>query len=202
MPIILPTILGVAQAGVGVAQMIQGAKTAKNNVRPDYVIPEEYQQNLDLATNEASFGLSDAAKQILTQGADRGLGYNVGAALQFGMNPNQIGDFYSRYLDSLSGIALTDQQLRDQKRQELYGIRKDLAGQKITEFLYDKDAPFKDKAQLAATQQQQGLQNLFGGADVVGSSFIQNQYDDVYGQFLNDIFGHQSPTGGAGGGGY
>ena len=60
-PALLATLIAAApsalKAGQGIFQGIKGNKLAKQNIRPTYEIPKEFQQNLAIAENMGRIGL-------------------------------------------------------------------------------------------------------------------------------------------------
>jgi len=160
----------VAQAGLGVAKSIEGfsderrAKREMANLKtPFYKIQSEYQQNRDLAAQEAQGGLSTGAKDYLTQEGQRGLGAGIGATMQGGGDVNNIAKLLQGYNQSLGSTAIADAQMHTENISRFMERSKDLAGQKTMQWTLNEYQPYERKLNELKQRMAAGKQNGFGG---------------------------------------
>jgi hypothetical protein len=114
-----------------------------------------------------------------TNQANQGLTYSINNMLQSGADPNTVSDAYANYADLIARTASADSEMRWNKVNAVSNAVDQLARVKQTEFLYNKDAPYKDIAQLASAKQQAGLQefqNGLGTLSAIGIQMMQNPY--------------------------
>lgn len=185
-PITLMTLgLGVGQLGYGFFQNQAGKQRAKRVVREGYQIPDEYYQNLGLAEQMAQGGIPQNDLQFMHQNALRQLSSQLSAGLRSGADANTAGDYYGAYLNSLGDIGVRNAQMQFQNVNALANAREALAGQKLTQFGYN-DAKLRDQAQLATMEQQQGMQNIFGGLNTAASGMAQGEQRKLYKQAIDN----------------
>jgi hypothetical protein len=106
-PALIAAIVGAGvQAGAGIFNVVSGAvTTAKANreakvldaTRPQYNIPSNYYDNLNLATSRAQRGFSDETMGYLSNQLERGLSASNNAILRGGGNVNNIGNAYDTF---------------------------------------------------------------------------------------------------------
>jgi hypothetical protein len=180
-PVTMLTIgMGVAKMGQGIAQNVKANQIQNRNIRPEYEIPEEYYENVAAAEQLAQRGFDEDSLSRQNNMALRGLSATLSAGLQMGMNPNQVGDYYSQYLDQMGDIAVKDIQLKFGNIDRMMQTRDALANQKFIQFGYNEDAPYKDRAQLATTMKQQATQNIMGGIDTAVGGFVAGEQRELY----------------------
>lgn len=164
----------------GAKQQKEARKLARENARPNYEGTDMYEDLLDFMTNQAQFGLDKNALTFAEEANARALTAGLNTSLQSGGTPNDIGNMYSQFTDSLNQLAIADSDKRYQKVGAIAGTVDRIAGGSRDEFLYNRDAPFKDTAQLAAAKQNAGYQEFMGGLDTIFSSIIDRYAGNGY----------------------
>lgn len=167
----------------GIKQTKAGNKLAANNKRPDYIIPDEYKDNVELNASQAMNGLDGDSMNYYTNQANRGLSSGIDAILQAGGNVNTIEGLYDRFDDGNLRTAAQNAQLKTQHIASLIDANKEMAGQKTQAWTLNEYEPYKDTAQLASQQKAAGAANLKNGLSSAGSllstlSDMNNDYDD------------------------
>jgi hypothetical protein len=181
---------GAAKTVHGISQANQAKRMAKNNVRPDYKIEDEYYDNLRLANNMAQSGLGAPALNYYTSNAERGLSSTTGAMLQAGGGPNSILGAYDSFNRNLGAIAATDSQLKTQNIRYYMDRNKDVAEQKTMRWSLNEYEPYKDTARTASALRATGTENAFGGISQIGGALAAGSKAGLF-----------SGDGGDGGGG-
>lgn len=184
-PVTLASLAMSAGQGImGVMQSIQGAKLAKNNKRPVYEIPKGYEQNVRMYQAVAQGGIGEDAFSRANNKALQGLTASLQTGLITGADPNNVGDYYANYLGGMNDLFVKDAGLKLQNISNLAKARMDYAEQQQVEFGYNKDAPYKDKAQLASQLKTQGMQNMFGAANGAINAVGNGQTRKLYGDYM------------------
>lgn len=169
--------------------------------RPLYVIPEPTIKNTYIAENRAQQGLSDASLQVYTQNADRGLSSSLDAILKSGGGVNSVSDLYSGYNDSLSKIALMDDQARFQNQQLLMAQNSLMADELDKQWQLNIFAPWSDEKQRIAELRALGNAKKMGGASVMAGASGGNGYNQPRSEREQTQQVMNSGGAGAGGGG-
>lgn len=173
------------QAGKGIYDAIAGGKqkrdaeeAARNAVRPEYDIQDEYFNNQTIAQNQAQSGLSASSKDYYGTQAERGLTYGVDAALRGGGSVNSIAQLYDTYNQSNQRLAVEDSRLQTDNIRALMAVNKDLAGQKTTKWAIDEYEPYKDTMKAATAgvaagtnRQSNGINSLISTAGIASQAF-------------------------------
>lgn len=164
------TAAAVGQTLLGGAKAIEGftdEKRAKSEMsrlkQPFYKIQSEYQQNSDLAAQEAQGGLGAGAKDYLTQETQRGLGAGIGATLQGGGDVNNIARLLQNYNQQLGSTAVADAQMHTENINRFMERNKELAGQKTMQWSLNEYQPYERKLNELKQRMAAGKQNEFGG---------------------------------------
>lgn len=170
-------VASLVQAAVGVAQMVQAGKQnreakrlAKNLIRPDYEIPQEYRDNLALAESMAGQGLSDAAMEVYKTNANNTLTSSVDAILRGGGSVNNISDLYDTAENNFASLAALEDELRFKRQQVLMDQNEQMAQQRTTQWQVNEYAPYQDQKQLIAHLRGQANNNQWAGINTVGSA--------------------------------
>lgn len=124
---------------------------AKSNIRPVFTADGKIQQMYDLAASESqSTYIQDYATKQLEQGQMTGIDavLKSGGTLDFETANNLYGKQMSAALDKI-------QMDRDRKIANVNNAAYNSAASHDAEFSYNKDAPFKDKAQQEALLKQE-----------------------------------------------
>jgi hypothetical protein len=172
--------IGAAAAGVGegVAQTITGAIDAKKDRekldalrRPFYKIQNEYYQNKNIAEQQASGGLSQASKDLALTSGERGLGAGIGATLQEGGSPNDIGRLYDQYTRGVTDLASRDSEAHMKNIEYFMSANKELAGQKNIQFGVNELQPYEEKLKQLTESLKNDKSNIWGGiSTAIGST--------------------------------
>ena len=157
------TLLGGAKAIEGFSDERKAKREMANLKTPFYKIQQEYQQNRDLAAQEAQGGMSSAAKSYLTQETQRGLGAGIGATLQGGGDVNNISKLLQGYNQQIGSTAVSDAQMHTDNINRFMERSKDLAGQKTMQWSLNEYQPYERKLNELKQRMAADKQNQFGG---------------------------------------
>lgn len=171
---------GLGKAIYGGIKNASGNRMGKNNDRPDYEIPDEVFENVGMFEEMAQGGLPQDELSRLHQNSLRGLTSSLSAGLQMGADASTVGDYYQRYLDANSDLGVKNSLQRFSNLNTLANARNALIEQKFIEFSYDRDQPYKDKAQAAAMQKKEGVEDIFSGADTMLGAYAYGEASRTY----------------------
>jgi len=161
-PLIAAAIPSIVKMGQGIGQGIKGNKLAKQNIRPTYEIPKEFQQNLAIAENMAKIGLPQQEYNRAQQNFQR----NQASALrQFGRmgNPRGLAGIVRAGNDATLGLDVADANARMANQRSAMGYRSQIGNQQLAKQQWDKMALYGERADAAAALQGAGRQNVMGG---------------------------------------
>jgi len=165
-PAVLAALIAAApsvlKAGQGIMQGIKGNKLAKQNKRPTYEIPKEFQQNLAIAENMGRIGLPQQEYNRAQQNFQR----NQASALrQFNRmgNPRGLAGIVRAGNDATLGLDVADAQARMSNQRNAMGYRSQIGQQQLAKQQWDKFSKFQENADAAAALQGAGRQNVMGG---------------------------------------
>ena len=165
-PALLATLIAAApsalKAGQGIFQGIKGNKLAKQNIRPTYEIPKEFQQNLAIAENMGRIGLPQQEYNRAQQNFQR----NQASALrQFNRmgNPRGLAGIVRAGNDATLGLDVADAQARMSNQRNAMGYRSQIGQQQLAKQNWDKMQLFGERADAATALQGAGRQNVMGG---------------------------------------
>jgi hypothetical protein len=184
---ILSVGAGIGKLVYGGLQEIAGNRTAAENQRPFYNIPSEIYKNVGTYEELAQRGLPEDTLNQIHQKAVRSLSQSLSTGLQLGADANTVDDYYQSYLNNATDVATRDAMIRFNNINSLAESRRQLADQEFIQFGYNKDAPYKDKAQLAAQEKTQGINNIFGGIDLAASGIANEESRKLYTDRTNAI---------------
>lgn len=180
---------GVGQLVTGIVQKSKAAKMARKNPRPKYEIQKEILDNQNLTESKASEGLSDAAKQVYSTGAERGLSSSINAILKGGGSVNNIADIYDTYQGGISKLALIDEEMRARNIQNMINQNNVLASEKDKQWQVNVFAPYADKAQAAAALSKQGMDNIWKGVNTMTGAATNYLMGQQYAKEGANVFG-------------
>lgn len=195
MAVIVPAIVGLAAAGYqiyqGEQQKKQAKKAAANNVRPVYnpTIPQSEFDSLKLLQSRAGQGMSDSAKNMFQQQADRGLSSVLDTIIKTGGNPNDASRAYQGYADSIGRMALLEDRAKLENLNNYLGQQRRISAMQTDN--YDKDfsvnkyAPFMDEQARIAQMRTIGQQQTNAGVNTAASTIANyagniSQKNDIY----------------------
>lgn len=161
-PLAIAAIPSVLKTVQGIGQGIKGNKLAKQNKRPTYEIPKEFQQNLAIAENMGRIGLPQQEYNQAQQNFQR----NQASALrQFNRmgNPRGLAGIVRAGNDATLGLDVADAQARMSNQRNAMGYRSQIGNQRLAKQQWDKFQLFGEKADAAAALQGAGRQNTMGG---------------------------------------
>lgn len=188
MAVIIPSIIALGVAGYQAYQGYQSKKeaeeAAKKNVRPTYtpVTPKRDYDMLNLLESRAGQGLSDSSRMYLQTGADRGLSSTLDAIIKSGGSVNDASRAQQTYSDSLSRMALLDDQAKLRNLQNLIAQQRQVGNRENdvydAMFQVNEYAPFMDEQQRIAQLRTLGQQQTNQAISTAGSAVAN------YGNYL------------------
>ncbi len=161
------TTLGAVQLGIGMYKQ-------KHNKRPDYEIPQEVQQNLTQAQQEALQGLPEEQRQMFISNIERNSANALGQIGSRSGGLAGVAAVNQNSNDSYGKLLAMDSQARMANKDKLYGMRQNVADYKDQAWQVNKLNPYyentaSNNALIGAGMQNvsQGFQqgNQGGGAD-------------------------------------
>ena len=168
--------VGVIQAGIGIAQSINGNKRLNRLLqqREDYKSPDEVQQQYQLAQNEAQTGYGAATMSYFTNQTNSALTNSLNTASKLGADPNSISSIFSKNVDAIIKTSSDSEMTRMMKFDKLYAsIAKVIEG-KDAEFA-DRRAKQDDLAAAARDKVKAGNENFKSGINGVMGSVANNE---------------------------
>jgi len=177
----LNTLAGGIQIASGAHQIKQGKELAKRNVRPELgnLVTGDYENLLNLYEQQAQYGIDPGSLNFVAGKNEDALQATLQSMLLAGGSPNAVGNAYRNFTGAMSDLGVMESERRWDKIKTLAPITEQLADAKLQRFLYDKDAPYKDKAQEASLKMNTGYQQLMAGIDTVVGGGIK-QATDAY----------------------
>ena len=169
---IITAIPSLIKIGKGIFDTKAGKKMARGNIRPFLDQSGQYEDLLQFYEKQAQYGLDANSMAWQLDQSNRGLTRTMNTMLQAGGNPNTAAGTYGSYADNIARIATVDSEKRWEKVNASANAMRELFGERQTEFLYNKDAPYKDIAQLASAKQQLGTQAAYGGMSELASNML------------------------------
>jgi hypothetical protein len=181
-PALIAAIVGAGvQAGAGIFNVVSGAvTTAKANreakvldaTRPQYNIPSNYYDNLNLATSRAQRGFSDETMGYLSNQLERGLSASNNAILRGGGNVNNIGNAYDTFAQQTRAIGFEDEKLRTANITQLIAQNQEMAKEKSQQWAMNVWSKWADKAAAVAQMKSIGQQRLNAGISGIASAGV------------------------------
>jgi len=163
----LSALPGLAQAGLGIYQAVQGAKYAKTP-RPTYKRPEEITKATELARRQSVQTELPGEKLLRTRLSGK-LAEGVSALKSVSDSPVDIQSNITKMVGSqsraLSDVSVQAEQMRltnMQRFQQALGVQ---AGYTDKEFQVNKYEPYANAMRAAAMMTSAGTQNISMGAD-------------------------------------
>lgn len=189
MTLALPAI----QAGIGGLQMLGGLFTRAR--RPEYDIPSEFRQNINIARGVKTMGMPVAEYNRAAQGIQRNVSTGIStlqgrrgalggvASLMRAANDAQLN------LDSIAARMRLDN-FRMGSQMEM-GANAAMANQKIQKMNWEKLQPYLQKVQQKQALFGAGMQNIMGGLQ---SGAEAQAIENIYGNqqnLLKNLFGRK-----------
>lgn len=161
--LVISGISALGKIGGGISQTLKGNKMARNNIRPEFSIEDEYFDNRDIAARAAQGGLTDSAMEFYSNQAARGVGAGIGATLQGGGGVNAINGLLDTYQQGALALSAKDSELQNNNIRYFIDQNAQLAKQKVQKWVLNEYEPFKDKAAAASQMKAAGAQNISTG---------------------------------------
>lgn len=161
-----------ASATIGAYRYFRGKSQAKKNIRPEFKLDPQYQENIDILTN--TMGLPQSALDLYYRSVGQNTNQGINAILGAGGNGNQISNLVGDRNQQFQQIAMMDAM---QKKQDIMGIinaRQMLANQKDTAWQLKEFNPYKDRAQALAFEEQAGFAQIGGALNSASAAFANN----------------------------
>lgn len=189
-------------AAVGLAQTVTGIVNNKKlkkeekeleRTRPKYQVSELVQQDLDQAESEVG-GLSSRAMTAYNLLQDKQFSSSIGAILRGGGSVNNVADVYSESDEGRQRLALLNDQFRANQIQNLSRRRDRMLEETDKAFLYNIDAPWKDKARRVAKGREEAQRDIWGGLKTIGGIAMQAGADYYNNKRYNDYYNNSFGT--------
>lgn len=166
--------LAAAQTVTGLVNKGKAKREAKEleRARPKYSVDTGYGENLSLAESNLQ-GLSDSAELAYNQLQDKQFSSSLDAILKSGGTATNVADVYGQGEEGRLRLATLNDQLRVNQINQLMKARESMAEQKDKEFMYNVDAPWKDKAAANAEARRGADQQIWSGLQSLGSMGMQ-----------------------------
>jgi hypothetical protein len=177
---LIAAVPSVAKGVQGIFQGAKGNKLAKQNIRPTYEIPKEFQQNLAIAENMGRVGLPQQQYNQAQQNFQRN---QAGALRQFGRmgNPRGLAGIVRAGNDASLGLDVADAQARLSNQRNAMGYRSQMGQQQLAKQNWDKFQNYGEKADAAAALQGAGRQNVMGGLSELSQVGQMAMYNGGFG---------------------
>ena len=146
----------------GISQGIKGRKMAKANIRPEYQIPKEFQQNLAIAENMGRVGLPQQQYNQGLQNIQRSQTAGLRQIGRMGRGGNVAG-LARAGMDATVNLDVQDANARMRNQQTAMGYRGQMGQQKLAKQQWDKFAKYQEDAAAAEGLMGAGRQNVMGG---------------------------------------
>lgn len=176
-----PVTLGLIAKGVGaIAGGIQGYSDMRKGSKalkalgdtPQYIIPEEIEQNQNIAKYYAQQGLDAETLYGYRRDAERGLTSTTSAMLNAGGSINSVGRAYDNFLQGNSKIAQLNNQALVANRKNLTDANLDMAT-KLDDLFAFRLKDYNNKRQEALGMKQAGKTALFGAIGSLAGTGVQ-----------------------------
>ena len=166
-------------AGIGLTKSVIGglqARKARKGIdaldRPEYQIPEEFQQNLTEAELAALEGMPAEQKQQAVQNMQRTMATTLAAqSSRKGGLAGMAGTVQSQ-TDAFSNMISQDALMRQQNKQRVAGARTAMAGEKQQAFQMNQMDPYSQELGALQGQFQAGRQTMYSGIEDMGAAAV------------------------------
>ena len=159
-------ILGGLAAGKVIGGLFGNAsanKAAKANVRPPYIIPPEYTDNLRMAQQMAQIGLPQQQYNNAQNGINRNLAGGL-SILGRSANPGAgLASLLRARNDSQLSLDVQDANARQGNQRLVMNANNQMAGQKLAQQDWNQFKRYEENAAAIRGQKAAARQNIFGG---------------------------------------
>lgn len=163
-------IIGAGTAIYGAIEKSKAEKAARNNIMPQYTIPQSERDSLSLAESQAGQGMSDASRRELLNNSNQGLSATTNSILRAGGSANAIAGAENNYQQGLNQNAIYDDQARMSNLSRLQSAYTRASANSDKAYQINEYAPWANRAQAIAQQLQSGQQTMQSGLSTLGSA--------------------------------
>lgn len=186
---ILMAVSALGQIGTGIYQAVEGNEASKEE-RPIYDMPEEVNQALNVAKNQAYGNMPgyELAKSNIEQaGASQWSRARESAS----SGSDLLGFLAAQGVGqnrSMNQLAAQNQSYQSTMQQRLQQMLLNKAGWKDKEFQYNQAQPYAESQTAANVLTEGGIQNIFGGLSGAASNYMSyKQTSDL----MNLLYGNK-----------
>lgn len=158
----------LTQSLIGLGQALHGAAQKKKLVRPEYDIPQEFQQNVSLAQGVKTRGMDATSMALGKQQVNRSAMLGLQQLSNRRGSTAGIGAIARNMQDAGLNLAARDAAMRQQNfitgTQMEMGANTALAGQKIQQWDWNKRSKYVTAMNEANAKIAAGWGNIMGGA--------------------------------------
>lgn len=154
---------GIASAALGAAQLGYGLYQQSKNKRPAYQIPDEIKQNLSQAEQGSLQGMSESSQQQYLSHLERGAAQALSMSKSRSGGLAGIGQINQNMNDGYLNLAVQNDQVKQQNKDKLYGLRQNVADYKDQQFQFNKVNPYYEGTAQNNAMMGSGIQNISGG---------------------------------------
>jgi hypothetical protein len=194
------TALSIGQAGIGVIQMIGSAigqakadadlkKNAK--LRPLYKIQKPIKDNQAIAESRASKGLNDRTLNNYNEFTQRNLTASLNTMMMGGTAMNNIGEVFSSADAGERKLAIMDDEMQARNVRELVLQNREMGGELDKEWMWNVQAPWKDKQQAILARLQKNQQGVSDGINTVANAAANYVTSKQYEKEGDQVFGNK-----------
>lgn len=189
------TALGLAQTVTG---LINSKKTKREAARlaasrPKLESSPYLDDQLSLAQNELSNGMSGAAENAYEQGLSRDVSSSLDAILKGGGDVNNVAEIFDRSAVGRQRLSLMKENLRLSQINNLVNAQGAMENQRQQMFQFNDWAPWADASRANAASRQKAQDMLWGGLQTVASGVMSAGQSAGAQNDLNNYF--QGPQG-------
>lgn len=177
----------------GIIQNNKANKLAAANKRPDYVIPQEFQDNLAMAQQMAQVGLPQQQYNNALNGISRNQA-GVLAAISRSANPIGVASVVRATNDATNNLNVADANARQNNQRLLLQQRGIMGNQQLAKQDWDKFSRYRENAQAAQALKGSGLQNIYGAVNDASSIGLMSLMNGSFGSGKAAPVGQLSPV--------
>lgn len=193
----MPVSAAAIEGGIGIYKTVAGivhSGQAKKDAaalqasRPKYSINPEAGNNLSLAESELSNGMSADAEKAYKDISTGQLSDSLGALLKGGGSVNSVGALYGSAKTGQQQLSILKDQTRAAQVQSYMTAGQYMSDQRDKAFLYNVDAPWKDRGQAVGDERKAAANEIDTGINTVGSAGINyagmKNEDNTYNKYF------------------
>jgi hypothetical protein len=171
---LISSIPSLIKSGVGLSQLIQSSKYAKEK-RPDYEIPDSVRQALESAKQQAlqtQIPGQELAEQKLAGSTASAIAQSKQATDSPASILGQVSTLAGQEQESLRDLAIAAGENYNTNQATLRSQLGNMATQEALKWQWDKQMPYTDAMTTASNLQEAGGENVMAGlSDIAGSAF-------------------------------